>query len=364
MRTAKILLSFSLLSLFANAQLKSPPPGDNRKAMVSENIGITQVTINYDRPGVKGREGKIYGTPVVHEGFEDLGLNSGKTSPWRAGANENTTIEFSTNVKVEGQDLPAGKYGFFVAYGKETCTLIFSKNNSSWGSFFYDDKEDVLRVKVKPVTLDKSVEWLKYEFIDQTKTSATIALQWEKIMIPFKVEVDFIKTSLDAFREQLRSNKGFKWENWEQAASFCVNNNTNLTEGLKWSENAVLFGKNFQTLSTRATLFEMLNKPLSADSCMKEAMPMGNMNELHQYGRQLLNRKKTKEALEVFKTNAQRNPKQFTTYVGLARGYSANGDYKTALTNVKAALPLAPNAVNKNAVEEMVKKLEAGKDIN
>ena len=170
MKAIKILLGFVFLNTIANAQLKSPPPGDNRKAIVGENIGITQVTINYDRPGVKGREGKIYGTPVVHIGFEALGFLSDQASPWRAGANENTTIEFSTDVKVEGQDLPAGKYGFFVAYGKEECIVIFSKNNSSWGSFTYDPKEDALRVKVKPVALDKSVEWLKYEFINQTKT--------------------------------------------------------------------------------------------------------------------------------------------------------------------------------------------------
>src|SRR3954470_11970461 len=153
MKALKFLSAAALLfncGLFAQG-LKTPPSGGNKKAWVGERIGITDVTINYDRPGVKGREGKIYGTPVVHNGFEDLGFGSSKAAPWRAGANENTTIEFSTDVKIEGKELAAGKYGFFVAYAPTECTVIFSKNSTSWGSFYYDDKEDALRVSVKPI---------------------------------------------------------------------------------------------------------------------------------------------------------------------------------------------------------------------
>jgi hypothetical protein len=359
------LLSFLFNFSFAQVNaLSAPPPGGNKKAWIGERIGITAVSIMYDRPGVKGREGKIYGTPVVHEGFQDLGFGSSKASPWRAGANENTTIEFSTDVKVEGKDLKAGKYGFFVAYGKEECIVIFSKENAAWGSYFYNDKEDALRVKVKPLLLEKSVEWLKYEFIEQTETSAVIALQWEKVSIPFKVEIDLVNTELQAFRKELKGDRGFNWQAFEQAASFCAANNVNLEEGLKWSDNAILSQKNFQTLSTRSDLLGKLGRKAQADSTMKAALTLGTMNELHFYGKQLLSEKKNKEALEVFKTNAKNHPKQFTTYAGLTRGYSANGDYKTALVNAKLALPLAPNPPNKAAIESMIKKLEAGKDVN
>src|SRR5687767_7338678 len=146
------------------AQLITPPDGGNKKAMVGERIGITDVTIRYDRPALKGREGKIWGQ-LVHTGFSDLGFGTSKAAPWRAGANENTTIEFSTEVKVEGQPIPAGRYGFFIAYDPNQSTLIFSKNSTSWGSYFYEPSEDVLRVNVKPVVLDRPVEWLQYEFI-------------------------------------------------------------------------------------------------------------------------------------------------------------------------------------------------------
>ncbi len=117
------------------SQLTVPPEGGNKKAMVGERIGITDVTIEYNRPGVKGREGKIWGQ-LVHTGFADLGFGTSKAAPWRAGANENTVVRFSTGVKVEGKDLPAGQYALFIAYDPNECTVIFSKNYTSWGSFF------------------------------------------------------------------------------------------------------------------------------------------------------------------------------------------------------------------------------------
>src|SRR5215467_10688720 len=166
-----------LLSTVSFSQLTFSPSGGNKKAMVGENIGLTDITIHYSRPHVNGREGKIWGN-LIPVGYSDQGFGSSKAAPWRAGANENTTIEFSTDVKVEGQPLAAGKYGFFIAYDSSGSTLIFSKNSTSWGSFFYDEKEDALRVKVKPMATDKSVEWLKYEFTDETPNSAIIALEW------------------------------------------------------------------------------------------------------------------------------------------------------------------------------------------
>jgi len=211
------MLFFISMISYSQIPLTVLPSGGNKKAMVGEQIGLTKVIINYDRPGVKGREGKIWGQ-LVPVGYTDQGFGSSKAAPWRAGANENTTLEFSTDVKIEGQSLAAGKYGFFIAYDPNECTLIFSKNSTAWGSFFYNEKEDALRIKVKPVTTDKSVEWLKYDFMNEAENSATIALSWEKIMIPFKVEVDYVQTQLVSFRRELQTEKGFLWESWNQAA--------------------------------------------------------------------------------------------------------------------------------------------------
>jgi hypothetical protein len=359
--------AFMLFTSCAISQsLSTPPNGGNKKASVSERIGITDVTIHYDRPGVKGREGKIWNN-LVHTGFADLGFGTSKAAPWRGGANENTTITFSTDVSVEGNPLQAGTYGFFVAMGNGDATLIFSNNSTSWGSFFYDPKEDALRVTVKTIPLNESVEWLKYEFMDETDNSAVIALIWEKLKIPFKVEVDYVKTQLAVFRKELRSDKGFTPDTWVQAAQFAAGHD-DLDEAMQWSDysiNGVFVGqKNFKTLSTKAMILQKQGKTAEADAQMKEALPLGSMLEIHQYGRQLIRDKKPKDALEVFKMNAQKNPGQFTTDMGLVRGYSANGDYKNALKYAKLAQPMAPDKPNKDAVDKMVQTLNEGKDVN
>src|SRR3954467_11699958 len=143
------LAAFFMLQQSTTAQLTTLPNGGNKMAMVGERVGLTDVTIHYNRPAVKGRDGKIWGE-LVPFGFADQGFGTSKAAPWRAGANENTTIEFSSDVTIEGQPLKAGKYGFFIAYDSTEATLIFSKNATSWGSFYYDQQEDALRIKVKP----------------------------------------------------------------------------------------------------------------------------------------------------------------------------------------------------------------------
>jgi hypothetical protein len=366
-KLSAVFISFLLAcTCFSQIILTTLPSGGNKKASVSERIGLTDVTIHYDRPGVKGREGKIWGQ-LIPVGYTDQGFGSSKAAPWRAGANENTTIEFSNDVKIEGQSLPAGKYGFFVAYDPNECTLIFSRNSTSWGSFFYKPEEDALRVKVKPAALDKTVEWLKYEFMNETENAATVALQWEKLMIPFKIETDYVKDQLASFRNELRNAKGFQWESWNQAAQWALQRNVDLEEALTWADTAtsVTFGgdRSFNAWSTKAQILEKMGRNDDAAAIMKKAMPLGSMNDIHFYARSLIALKKPKEALDVFKMNFDKNPNQFTTLVGLARGYSANGDYKTALKYAQQALPLTPEA-QKSGVQTMIDKLKDNKDIN
>lgn len=369
MRKLILLCSITLIGLHSYSQitLTQLPSGGNKKAMVGERIGLTDVTITYDRPAVKGREGKIWGQ-LVHTGFTDQGFGSSKSAPWRAGSNENTTITFSNDVTIEGQPLKAGKYGFFIAYDSTESTLIFSKNASSWGSYFYNDKEDALRVKVRPVKLSAPVEWLRYEFMDQTENSATIALEWEKLRIPFKVQTDYVNQQLESFRKELRTERGFYWLAWNTAAQWALQRNVNLEEALKWADSASgpYFGGNnqFSAKSTKAQILYKLGRTAEGDAIMKEALPLANMQELHQYGRSLVAQKKTKEALEVFQMNHKKNPEEFTTLVGLARGYSAAADYKNAMKYASLALPKAPNDVNKKFLTDALEKLKKGQDIN
>ncbi|WP_259068644.1 DUF2911 domain-containing protein [Mucilaginibacter sp. X4EP1] len=350
-----------------NAQLTSAPSGGNKRASVSEQIALTDVTIHYNRPHVNKREGHIWGE-LIPVGYVNLGFGSAKSSPWRAGANENTTIEFSTDVTIEGQPLAAGKYGFSIAYDPNECTLIFSKNTTSWGAFYYNPAEDVLRVKVKPVPTDKSVEWLKYEFADQTSNSAVIQLQWEKLIIPFKVTVDEVGNQIASFRRELRGEKGFAWEGWDQAAAYCAQHKTNLDEALLWTDTAtsVNFGgsQSFTAWSTRAEVLDSLGRATDADAAMKKALPYASLNELYFYGKSLAHHKKSKEAFDVFKLDYDKYPDQFLTNAGMARGYSALGDYKKALTYAQKARAQAPDKPNQDILDSIIAKLQAGKDIN
>jgi hypothetical protein len=362
-----VLTSFFLSAFFyfSQAQLTTLPSGGNYKASVSERVGLTDVTIDYSRPGVKGREGKIWGT-LIPVGYNDLGFGSSKQAPWRAGANENTTITFSRNVKVEGHDIPAGTYGLFVAYDPKECTVIFSKNNTAWGSFYYDPKQDVLQVKVKPIATDKSVERLKFEFTDQTENSAVVALEWEKLMIPFKVETDYVKDQIEAFRTELPGTKGFYWEAWDQAAQWCLEKNTNLDEALLWSDTAIAFSNNsvFLPYSTKGSILEKLGRGAEADVIVKKALPFASTLEAHQYARKLLAQKKTKDAFDVYKMNYDKHPNEFTTNMGMARAYSGMGNYKKALEFAQKAQAQVPDPVNKVNLEKVIKLLQEGKDIN
>ncbi|HTE33187.1 MAG TPA: DUF2911 domain-containing protein, partial [Chryseolinea sp.] len=260
------LLFLSLQLTFqgmVEAQLNTLPRGGNKRAFVGEQIGLTDVSIHYNRPGVKKREGHIWGE-LIPVGYADLGYGAKKPAPWRAGANENTIIEFTTDVKVEGQDLPAGRYGFFIAYDPNECILIFSKNSSSWGNFFYDPQEDALRVKVKPVKTDKSEEWLEYKFVDQTPSSATVQLQWERLAISFKIDVDVVKTQIASFRKELRGDKALPglWQGWNQAAAYCAANKTNLEEALMWADSATSFrfggSTSFPPWQTKAAILDTM----------------------------------------------------------------------------------------------------------
>lgn len=364
-----ILLLMSTL-LFAYGQIMPvtrEPYGGNKRAWVGEQIGVVKIDISYNRPGVKGREGKIYGTSIAHYGFVDLGHGTTNAAPWRAGANENTTISFSHPVQIEGKNLAAGKYGFFIALGETESTLIFSKINNSWGSFYYDDNEDALRVTVKNEALGQSEEWLKYEFTNQTDNAATIAMTWEKRKIAFKVEADTKKLQMEEFRSSYRTTR--EYYPLLTGVYWCVENNYELDQALEWADRAIsmrIMGeRNFRTLEAKASVLNAMNRQEEARALMLEAMPLGTVQEVHGYGRQLLSQKLNQEALKVFKLNYEKNPDTYFTHVGLARVYSALGDYKKSTSLLKSALTkVASDQAAKASIEAMIAKAEKGIDIN
>lgn len=361
-----IVLVLTLCSATAFSQITQPAAGGNKHASVSEWIGVTEVKIHYDRPAVKGREGKIWGD-LVHYGFADLHYGTSKAAPWRAGANQNTTIEFSTDVSVEGKPLPAGKYGFFVAMGPEKATLVFSKFNTAWGSFYYDPKDDALRVDVTLQKLNESVERLKYEFSDQTENSAVISLQWEKMKIPFKVSIDLPRLQVEAFRREFNSGEFYRyWQNMHTAANYCLVNNINLEEALTWADRSIntYFGEaNFATLSTYAGLLEKNNRKREADSVLQKAIPMGKPQQLVEYGIDLNKMKKYEEAFKVFKINYDKNPKDPFACIGMMMGHYFLGNKKEAVKFGEKGKETTTNPDFKSYFDSRIADINAGKEV-
>jgi tetratricopeptide (TPR) repeat protein len=340
-----------------SAELAQPPNGDNQKAEVSQWIGPVKISITYHSPRVhfqgKERTGHIWGE-LIPFGFFDEGFGPSKATPWRAGANETTTISFSHDVKVEGKDVPAGTYGLFLLLDKSgPWTWILSHNSYGWGSFQYDQKDDVIRVPVQPQEAPFT-EFMTFGFDERLPGSAVAFLQWEKKRIPMKIEVPNVnEVYVGLIRKQLQSWAGFNYRNWQQAAQFCADNKVNLDEALVWADkaikepfrNAVQGREDFSTLQTKAAVLTAMGRNSEADATMDKALhkPVTDVGAVHLYGMSLLRAGKKEKAMDVFKLNAQQHPdEKFVIYVGLARGYTATGDKENAIKNWEAALQNVP----------------------
>ena len=338
---------------------------------MTQFIGPVKVTIDYSSPAVHGpdgkdRRGQIWGKLVPY-GMTDLGFRGGKPSPWRGGANENTVFTVSDPVTIEGQALAAGQYGVHLIAGPDEWTVIFSKNSSAWGSFFYDDSQDALRIKVKPAKHEYR-EWLTYEFTARRPAEATAELQWEELAVPFNIKVDNVNDIyITKLRQELTGGAGFNPQAYDAAAQFCVQAGTHLEDALTWADLAIKMPfagqTNFDTLSTKAQVLSKMGRESDAKEIMQTAVhhPTATTLDIHQYGRQLLAQKKTQEALEIFKLNAERNGETWPVNVGLARGYMAAGDYKKAAEYAQKAAAQAPDNQNRQNLEAMAKSLAEGK---
>jgi hypothetical protein len=363
-----LLLAIGLLiSAVALAQMTLPPGGNNQKCEVSQYMGMVKTTIVYNSPDVAGRE--IWGKLVPY-GLTNL--NFGKSteqnpSPWRAGANENTTITFSHDVEVEGKALKAGTYGLHMIPGQEDWTVIFSTNAGAWGSFFYSPTEDALRVTVKATPCEHN-EFLTFEFTDRLQNSATARLKWEKLSVPFKIAVPngddlYIKK----LREEFTSQKSFNWLNAVAAANMCANKKINLDEALTWVQGFIDRNvKYFPIYNAKGNVQAALGKQADADVTMKEAinLPDATAGQIVSYGRSLITQKREKESTAVFELAFKRFPTNPTAMIGMSRGYSANGDNKKALKFMQDALKAETVTANKPNIEGMIKKLEKGESIN
>lgn len=323
-------------------------PLQSQHAVVTQRIGITDITLNYHRPLVNKR--KVWGDLVPYG------------QVWRAGANENTIIEFTDPVTIEGQPLDKGTYGLHMIPGQDEWTIIFSKNYTSWGSFTYKEAEDALRVKVKPQTADFH-EALTYNFDQPTKDSVLVTMAWEKVAVPFKVGVDTNAIVTASLQKQLRGLAQYTWMSWDDAANYLVANKLDLNQALKYEDESIKQEERFDNLLTKSQILDAMGKKEEARAMETKALGKANPLQTHMFARGLQGQNRSDEAFAIFRSNAQKNPDQWFVHSGLARMYCANGNFDKAAAEMKLALAGAPDQ-QKPYVEGLVKKLEARQDIN
>jgi len=375
---AVVLLVAALAFGQETSELSTPPNGDNQRAEVSQWIGPVRISIEYHSPRVHNppandRTGHIWGE-LLHYGFFDEGFGPTKGAPWRAGANESTSITFSHDVKVGGKDLKAGTYALFLELEKTGPWYWIFSNHQGWGSFQYDPKNDALRVPVTPED-GPFTEFLTYGFDERHPDSAVAFLQWEKKRIPFKIEVANVnELYVSKMRQELESWAGFRNEDWQTAAQFCADNKINLEEALTWADKAIsgpfrgaTVGQvNFTNLQTKAAVLTALGRDADADAVMQKALqlPGNDAFVVYAYGMGLLRGGKNNKAMEVFTANKQQHPEEkYWTALGLARGYTATGDKQHAIENWEIVLHNVPASMSNRTptFEEALRKLKESK---
>ena len=327
-------------------------------AMVSQTIGISTVTLKYSRPSVKGRE--IWGKLVPY-GWNVQPFGEGNSAPWRAGANENTVIEFSHDAKVEGQPVPAGAYGLtFVINKDNNGEVILSKDYKSWGSFFYDPKQDELRAKIQIRDIPMT-EMLTYDFMNDTKTSSELVLNWEKKQFPVKIEYDVDKIVMDNAAKELKGATGFNDIGFSSAAAYALQNNINLDQALVWSDQAIAQRKSLNNFALKSNILKQMGKTEDATKIISDipndVIAAASEIEINAYGYQLLNAKNYDKAIEVLTLNTKRFPADPNTFDSLGEAYAIKGDKKNAIINFKKSLSMNPPAAVKANSEKYLHQL-------
>ena len=323
-------------------------PRQSQHAVLTQRIGITDITINYHRPLVNDR--KIWGSMIPYG------------QVWRAGANENTTITFSDPVTVEGKPLDKGTYGLHMIPAEDQWTVVFSKNSTSWGSFTYQPEEDALRINVKPQATDFH-NALTYDFDQLKPDSAVATMRWEKVAVPFQVSVkvnDVVEASL---QKQLRGLAQYTWDGWDDAANYLLASKVYLDEALKDEDQSIQVEERYDNLLTKSKILEAMGKKDEAKAVLNQALDKASPLQMHLYARQLQGEKRQDEAFVIFRSNAKKYPNEWFVHSGLGRIYSSQGDFDNAAKEMKIALATAPDSF-KPGIQGLIKRLESKDDIN
>ncbi len=355
-RTGLLVLLCGILAMgsFCHAQTATGEtimlnlPRQSQHALITQRIGITDITINYHRPLANGRQ--IWGKVVPYG------------QVWRAGANENTVITFTDPVTIEGQPLDKGTYGLHMIPGESQWTVIFSKTSTAWGSFSYKQDEDALRVTVKPQMAEMH-DALTYDFDDVKPDSTVVTMSWEKVAVPFKVAVNVNDIVTASIHKQIRGINQYYWEGWDDAAAYFLANKIDLDEALKDEDLSIQAEERYDNLLNKSKILDAMGRKDDAVTVRGKALEKASAQQLYFYARQLQGEKKQEEAFAIYRSTAKKFPDYWTSHMGLARVYSSQGDFDKAVKEVQLALTGAPDS-NKSNLENYVKRLQSKDDIN
>ena len=333
-----------LFPIVAAAQIPGlQGPEASSEASVSQRLGLTDLEVTYHRPATNGRP--VWGALVPYG------------QVWRAGANENTTISFSTPVSVNGTQIAAGTYGLHMIPTAGEWTVIFSRESGAWGSFSYDQSEDVARVTVKPEAAPHQ-ERLGYTFDEPTADSTVLALRWEKLRVPIPIRIDLGRTVLDVYKAQMRGLPRFGWQGWNQIANWAAQNDIDLDDAMAWADRSIGMNRNFTNLRTKALVLAKKGDAVAADALTKDALSIATEAEINAYGYQLLAQQKVDEAIAIFTKNVQDHPDSWNAHDSLGEADALKGNKRKALEHYTKAMNMTTADIQKTRIAAVVEQLK------
>lgn len=344
MRASSFVLAAVLAATATARAQRLRAPEASPPARVQQTVGLTEIAVDYHRPAVAGRP--VWGQLVPYG------------EVWRSGANENTTVSFSTDVKIGGRPLRAGTYGLHTIPTAKDWTVIFSTATTAWGSYTYDPKEDALRVTVTPRPLPGFEERLSYRFDDPTDRKVTLILAWEKLAVPIAIEVDTPKVVMASMRRQLRGSAGFEHASWTQAAAYWLRNGGPLDEALRMADRSIGMAPGYASFMVRGDILEKQGNRAGAAEARAKARPLATEVDLNQAGYRLLGEKKLDEAIALFRDVAARFPQSWNAHDSLAEALALKGDKAGAIAAYGKAHALVRDPAQRKRIEGELAKLK------
>jgi tetratricopeptide (TPR) repeat protein len=338
-----VVSSFFFVALsFAQSPIKVPDVSP--AATVMQTVGISEITVAYGRPAVNGR--KIWGQLVAY----------GET--WRAGANANTTISFSSDVTFGGKPVKAGTYGLHMIPTAKEWTVILSNASNAWGSYSYDVKEDAARVTVTPVASAVLEERLSFSFENLSATQAVLVMKWEKLSVPVKIEVDTNKVVMERAKGVLRGVAGFYSDPWYEAGQYAFFTANNLDEALKFVDKSIESNAVYKNLMLRSAIVAKKGNAADAAETKAKAQAIATENDAAEFAYGMLEAKKVDEAISAFQECVQKFPNGAYGFYGLGNALMAKNDKVSALAAYEKSFGLMKDSPDKKRLEKTIAKMK------